>query len=90
MERANLNLCTLIADDRNRRHERSLLGFTTVSGTQPLMLTWKYSEFFPLLQDFFVATIIVDTEQCSDVKLLFAYLNGADSNTRLQLILFAF
>ena len=40
--------------------------------------------------DFFAVGFVVDIESCKDVWLLLAYLNGADSGTKLQLILFSF
>ena len=40
--------------------------------------------------DFISVSFIVDIEWRSDAWLLFAYNNGADSHTKLQLIVFKF
>ena len=40
--------------------------------------------------DFFAVSFVVDMARCRDAQLLSACLNGADSYTTLQLIVFVF
>ena len=56
------------------------------------MLTGKHSESFRRRSkiDYFALSFDVDIESHKDAQFLFAYVNGADSYTKQQLIVFAF
>ena len=58
-------------------HWRTLNPFALEKGVAPGM-------------DFFAASFVVEIESHRVTTPLFAYLNGADSYTKLQLIVFAF
>ena len=58
------------------------------------MLSGKHSESFCSLDNghgwIFFLIFVVDMARCRDVYFLFAYFNGADSYTKLQLIVVDF